>query len=92
MCTVSPTEQSEGLFLFIDLSNQNNMTPTEHKQYLISSIAEMEIFIDKCIAKLYTGEIATEVGAKAIAGIIDRKKANVSQFKYLLRIKYNHVY
>lgn len=26
MCTVSPTEQSEGLFIY--LSNQNNMTPT----------------------------------------------------------------
>ncbi len=66
------------------------MTPTEHKQYLINSIEEMETFIDKCIAKLYKGEIATEVGAKAIANVIDRKKANIRQFKELLRTKYNH--
>lgn len=78
--------------IIFDLSNQNNMTPTEHKQYLITSIAEMEVFIDKCIDKLQSGDIKTEAGANAIAGVIDRKRANINKFKDLLQAQYNHVY
>lgn len=65
------------------------MTPTEHKQYLITSITEMETFVDKCIDKLQSGDITTETAAKTIAGIIDRKLANINQFKALLQSQYN---
>lgn len=80
-------------YVIFDSTNTANMKANspEHKQYLITSIAEMELFVDKCIAKLYTGEISTEVGAKAIAGVIDRKQANINHFKELLRTKYNHI-
>lgn len=62
----------------------------EHKQYLIDSINEMNAFIDKCINKLYTDrETISETAAKAIAGVIDRKRANVNYFKALLQSQYN---
>lgn len=64
----------------------------EHKQYLIDSIDEMNAFIDKCIVKLYTDrETISETAAKAIASVIDRKRANVNQFKELLRSQFNHL-
>lgn len=67
------------------------MTQNEHKQYLIDSISEMEVFIDKIIGKLYEGrETLTESSVKTFQGIIDRKKANIVQFKELLRTQYNH--
>ncbi len=75
------------------LSNQNNMTQAEHKQYLIDSIVEMEAFIDKIIGKLYEGrETLTESSVNTFNGIIDRKKANIAQFKELLSTQYNYSY
>lgn len=78
------------LFNFFKYSNMSPNT-LEHKQYLIDSINEMNTFIDKCIDKLYTDrETISETSAKTIAGVIDRKRANVNLFKELLRTQYNH--
>lgn len=67
------------------------MIPAQHKQYLIDSIAEMELFIDKIIATIYERrDIITDRALNTYYGIIDRKKANIEQFKQLLATQYNH--
>lgn len=63
----------------------------EHKQYLIDSVAEMEDFVGKLIGKLYDGrETLTAASVKTFQGIIERKQANIAQFKQLLQTQYNH--
>lgn len=68
------------------------MTPIEHKQYLIDSIAEMEAFNAKLTAKIETEQRNIgELALLAMCGIVDRKDKSIRKFKETLRTKYNHV-
>lgn len=67
------------------------MTPAQHKQYLIDSIAEMDSFIDKVICNIYDRrDTISESSLSAMQGIIDRKKKNIVEFRELLQAQYNH--
>jgi hypothetical protein len=69
------------------------MTQAEHKQYLIDSITEMELFIDKMIANIYDRrDTIGDKSLNAMYGIMDRKKANIAQFKRILREEHNYVF
>lgn len=62
----------------------------QHKQYLIDSIAEMQAFIDKCNANIYDRrDTISGKSLTAMYGIIERKEANINQFKHLLLSQYN---
>lgn len=62
----------------------------EHKQYLVNSISEMQAFIDKVIGNIYDRrDTISEQSLKTMYEIIDRKKANIDQFKTILQSTYN---
>jgi hypothetical protein len=63
----------------------------EHKQYLIDSIAEMQLFVDKVINKIYDQPCISESKLATYHRIIDNKIANIQQFKEMLASKYNHI-
>lgn len=67
------------------------MTQTQHKKYLIDSIAEMETFIDKVIGNIYDRrDTITPNTLHVLNGIIDRKRENIERFKELLNSEYSH--
>jgi hypothetical protein len=65
------------------------MTPIQHKQYLIDSIAEMNAFCAKLEIKI--NETNNEVTGNAICGIYSRKQESITKFKQLLKEQYNHI-
>jgi hypothetical protein len=65
---------------------------SSHKQYIIDSITEMRMFINKMENNIRdNGETFSDATISAMRGIIDRKKANIKQFKQLLRDEYGYI-
>jgi hypothetical protein len=63
-----------------------------HKQYIIDSITEMRMFINKMENNIRdNGEAFSDATISTMRGIIARKKANIAQFKELLKDEYNYV-
>lgn len=68
------------------------MTPQAHKQYLIDGITEMELLINRIINNIYErADTISEESLNAMYGIIDRKKANIAQYRELLRKEHAYV-
>lgn len=68
------------------------MTQKQHKQYLIDGITKMELFIDKCINNIYDRrDTIGEKSLNTLYGIIDRKKANIAQYREILRKEHAYV-
>lgn len=69
------------------------MTPQQHRQYLIDKISEMEFFNERLVAKIEAEQAnMSEAALQGMCGIVDRKDANISTFKAILKEKYGYTY
>lgn len=66
------------------------MTPAQHKQYLIDSIAKMQAFCDKLAAKMDTCN--NDMSYNGFRKVYAAKQANIEQFKQLLHKQYGCEY
>jgi hypothetical protein len=65
----------------------------QHKQYLIDSIHGMQAFVTRLEHKVETqGETMNEISLASIRGVVQRKNANISEFKQLLKDQYNYTF